>query len=560
MIKNQNKQLIEKVVKEIFPDIREMPNFSVEIPQDNKFGDYSSNIAMVLAKTIGKNPMEIAQQLKTQIEKLKTTTKSSKLFDKIEIAKPGFINFYLSPEYLQDQVKNILNQKDQFGQSDLGKDLKVNIEFISANPTGPLHIGNARGGFCGDTLANVFKAYGAKVTKEYYVNDRGKQIEDLGHSVLEDDQAVYKGEYLEKIKNQMSKIRKKNQNENIENTGKVAAKIILENHIKKTIKKMGIEFDQFYSEQSLYDRNEIEKVLGLLDNKGYLEEKDGALWFKSSQFNDDKDRVIRRSNGEYTYLASDIAYHTDKINRGYDICINYWGADHAGYAPRMEAAVNEVLRNTYAWQGWLKIIIFQLVRIIKDGKEYRMSKREGNVVYIDDLLKDVPLDVARFFFLMYSYNTHMDFDLDLAKEQSQKNPVYYVQYAHARIASILAQYQKSKIKNQNENLLSSPGGSALCGKMENLKHLNIGYELDLIKTLIKLPDIVEEIAGDYQVHRLTHYAREIADKFHSFYENCRVIDDENSAVTEARLALCEAAKIVLKNTLELMGINAPEKM
>jgi arginyl-tRNA synthetase len=562
MIKNQIKQLINKIIKQEFSELSDFSSFSVGFSQNNNFGDYSTNAAMILAKELKQNPMEIGEVI---VAKLQSDEVTKGIIKKIEIIKPGFINFYLSHGYLQNQTKEILDLGDKFGKSDLGKDLKVNIEFISANPTGPLHIGNARGGFCGDTLANVFKAYGAKVDREYYINDRGKQINDLGHSVLKDNDAVYKGEYIDELKTKSEKLKIK-----AEDIGNWATNEILNESIKKTIEKMSIKYDIFFSEKSLYEDNKVILILDLLEKDGYLENKDNALWFKSTQFDDDKDRVIKRSNGEYTYFASDIAYHTDKINRGYDLCIDFWGADHAGYVSRLKSVTNEILKKELNWSGKLETILFQLVRLIKDGKEFRMSKREGNVIFIDDLLNEVPLDVARFFFLMHSYNTHMDFDLDLAKERSQKNPVYYVQYAYARISSILA---NSKLKTQNsklnENLtyrsstprslrLEEQTGNKL--KIENLGLLKTDYELDLIKTLIKLPELVEEIVGDYQVHRLTHYAREIADKFHAFYENCKVIDNENIEITNARLALCEATKIVLKNTLSLMGISTPEKM
>lgn len=520
----------------------------IEIPKNALFGDYAVG-CQAWQKILKKSPLEIAQ-------KIAQTISEKQDFIEATACAPGFVNLKLAHHFLISILDEILTQKDQYGHLDYSKDFKVNIEFVSANPTGPLTVGNGRGGFCGDALANVFAISGSKVEREYYVNDRGVQIEALGHSVLKDTQAVYSGKYIDNLNKKVVSRKPASTARfdarrvgglKVEDIGQWAAKEILENSIKKTLEKMGIKMNRFFSEYSLYTSREVEQILKLLEDKKYVLVRDGAVWFKSDKSVDEKDRVLKKQNGDFTYFASDIAYHADKIRRGYDLCINFWGADHAGYVPRIESAINDVIKNELNWSGKFKVIIFQLVKLIKNGKEFRMSKRAGNAVYMDDFLKEVSVDAARFFFLMHSYNTHMNFDLDLAKKQSKENPVYYVQYAHARIASILR-----KVGNRS---------SLTSGKEKvNFALLTHPAELKLIMVLTKLPDLVEEITMSYQVHKLPFYALSIADAFHNFYENCQVIDEGNDLLTDARIELCNATKIVLKNTLSLMGIQAPSKM
>jgi len=526
MLKNKIRELIYKAIKDTFKV--DNVEFNVE-SADPKFGDYSTNAALLLSKRVDEKPIDIATRITEQLN-------SNELFDKITVAKPGFINFRIALPYLQNQIFKINTAGQKYGDSDLGNDLKINVEFISANPTGPLTLGNGRGGYAGDCSVNVLESFGAKVEREYYINDRGVQIVALGHSVLKDSEAVYKGAYIDEI---ASKITSKT----AEEAGSQAVTILMEESIKKTISKMGIKFDRWFTETDLH-RGPVEEILGNLKSDKLTYEKDGALWLKTTEFGDDKDRVLITKEGEYTYFASDIAYHWDKIRRGYNILIDFWGADHHGYVGRMQAAV-EILKKEEDWSGELKIIIAQLVRLMSKGKEVKMSKRAGNFVTLDELIDEVGADVTRFFFLERAMNTHMDFDLDLAKEKSEKNPVYYIQYAYARIASILA-----KFKIQNAKVIMT---------MQNVKLIKEEPELSLIKELIKLPDIVIETAEDYQVQRLPYYAIELATKFHNFYENCRVIsEDEN--LTAARIELIKATQVVLKKTLDLMGISAPEKM
>jgi len=531
MIREEIENLIKKFVKNNFGI--EFKEIKIERPTERKFGDYATNVALIIAKKLKKNPKEVAERLS-----FKLRSQDFKQFEKIEPAGAGFVNFFLSKEYLQDKVKEILKEKEKFGELDIGKNKKVNVEFISANPTGPLSLGNGRGGFCGDTLSRLLEKSGFKVKREYYINDRGEQIKKLGHSIFGDSQAVYKGKYIEDLR---KKIKGKIKGKKPEEVGKMAAKIVMEEMIVPSIKKMGIKFDTWFSEESLYEKGEVDEVLKLLKKKNLVYQRDNALWFKSTQFGDDKDRVLINKSGETTYFASDIAYLKNKFGRGFDYLIYLWGADHHGYVKRMEGAIESL--------GYKKeqarFIIFQMVRLFEKGKQIRMSKRKGTYVTLDELLDMVGRDVARFFFLMRSPSNHLDFDLTLAKIEGEKNPVYYVQYAYARISSIL---RKSKIIPEKLKI-----------ETKNLRLLNHQSELELIKKLLILPEIIKDTQEDYQIQRLPQYARELSADFHRFYRDCRVLtDDEN--LTQGRLGLVMATKIVLKITLDLMGISAPEKM
>lgn len=481
----------------------------VTYPEGDGFGDYTTNVALQLKKPAN----EIVDNLK------------SDLFEKIEVAGPGFINFFLSKEFLQKQVGIILKEKNKFGQLKIGKGEKVNIEFISANPTGPLHIGNGRGGYCGDVLANVFDKAGYKVVREYYVNDRGRQIKFLQDTL--NGNVVYKNEYTDELVGKKEK-----------NVDRAVKEIV--GKIKKTTERMGIKFDHWFLETSLYPK-ETDEAIKFLKKKNLIFEKDGAVWFRSTDFGDDKDRVLIRATEkttyeEETYLLSDIAYLRNKLKRKFGRLIVFLGAEHHGYVPRLKAAVKALDYDPRI----LIPIVYQLVRLIKDGQEVRMSKRSGNFVTIEDLLDEINNDVARFFFLSRSADSHLNFDLNLAKTQSEKNPVYYVQYAHARICSILRKSKMLEAKPRTD-LLGHP------------------TELKLIRQLIRLPEVIEDTAKDYQVQRLPQYAVDLATAFHQFYRDCKVLS-EVEGLQQARLSLVLATKIVLENTLSLMGISAPEKM
>lgn len=519
MIRNQINNLITKVIKE-------KVDFTVEIPEEKTYGDYATNVALILAGKLKKNPMEIAGQIKAKID--------SNLFEKIEVAKPGFINFFLKAEFLHKEVGEILKQKEKFGEINIGKNKKVQVEFISANPTGPLTVANARGGPMGDVLANVLEKAGYKVEKEFYVNDSGNQILILGHSVLKDREGQYKGDYINKLSKRISA---KGGEKDPYKAGQKAAKIIINEMIKKATDKLGIKYNNWFFESELRKSGKADKILQLLKSKKLIYEKEGAVWFKSSKLGDNRDRVLIKKDGEKTYLAGDIAYHYNKFKeRKFDKVINIWGADHHGDVPGLQAGVEAI-----GYKGKLDIILHQFITILEKGEKVRMSKRKGVFVTIDELINEVGSDVVRFFFLMYSANSHMNFDLDLAKEKSEKNPVYYIQYAHVRICSILKKVPKYEIRNTRYELLNHPS------------------ELELIKELIKLLEIIEDTAKDYQVQRLPNYAINLATVFHKFYDKCRVLGIGKD-LEKARLALICATKIVLKNTLDLMGIDALKKM
>ncbi|MDI6602930.1 MAG: arginine--tRNA ligase [Patescibacteria group bacterium] len=523
MIREEIKKLIEKAVKDLYKKEIEV---EIERPAKATYGDYSTNIAMIFKK----NPQEIASIIKSDI------------LEKIKV-KNGFINFFLSKEYLQKQVDEILKQGEKFGQLNIGKKIKTQVEFISANPTGPLHIGNGRGAFFGDTLANILKKTGYKVTREYYINDakNSNQIRELGKTALRKG-ITYLTKNLEfKIKNLEAKLKK------ISDEGE--AGYLLAQNVQKDIKdfiekRLKIKFDNWISEEDLYKKNKIDKIFNWLKDRDLIYQKAGAWWIKTSEFGDSQDWVIIRTphqnslenkGGEPTYLLSDIAYHKDKFDRGFQKIIDIWGADHQGHVSKIKAVAKML-----GYKGDLNILISQVVRF-KKGK---ISKRKSQIITLEDLINEVGLDVARFLYLTKSLNTQMEFDLELAKEQSEKNPVFYVQYAHARICSIL---RKAPSKNYwsrtsiDYSLLNHPS------------------ELGLIKQLIRFPEIVEDTAKDYQIQRLPQYAIDLATIFHQFYRDCKVLTKDKN-LREARLALILATKIILKNTLNLMGISAPKRM
>lgn len=538
------KHYLDKIIKNALEKAKSengWPDFdAVQIvighPKSEQFGDYATNIAMVLAKKVGKSPMEVAGALSSAISQLAA---EETYFEKIEVAPPGYINLYLSKAYLQDLVRKIAEQGNRFGDSTIGKGVSINNEFISANPTGPLHLGNGRAGFFNDCLTKVLRKNGFMVDNEYYINDAGGQVLKLGHSVLKDAEAVYEGDYIDRLHGKYGTM------ENVREAGFLAAQEIIETIIKKTVGEgMRISYDIWTSEKTIQEKGLVEKAIATFQEHGFTYASEGALWLRTSDFGDEKDRVLVKSNGEKSYFASDCGYLLDKINRRYDRLILSLGADHHGYVARMRAAATEL-----GFAGDFRIVLSQMVRLVKDGKEVRMSKRAGNVVYIDDLLEEFGHDVSRFFFLMYSPDSHMNFDMGVAKEKSQKNPVFYVQYAHARICSILKKARAVEtfhfpfpISHASKHLLTHE------------------KEYSLIKELNKFPEMIEEIADSYEAHRLTHYAIKLADKFHSFYNDCTVIDAEHAEVSRARLMLVDAVRIVLAETLGLIGVDAPEKM
>ncbi|MBI5401364.1 arginine--tRNA ligase [Candidatus Wolfebacteria bacterium] len=548
MIKEQIQKIVSKAVSQ---------KAEIFVPENEKFGHYSTNVALKLAKRENNppagGPMEIATNLKSQISNLK-----SDFFEKIEVVQPGFINFWLSDEVLRKELKEILEKKEKYGQHK-AKSYKlktINIEFISANPTGPLTIGNGRGGFFGDALANILKFNGYNLVKEYYVNDakNSTQIKELGKTGLGKG-TTYLTKNLKSqisnLKNKIKKIKSSGAPDLYGETGYLLAQKIQKENKNFIGKKLKIKFDKWFSEQSLYDKSSVEKTLNELKKKNLVYEKDGALWFKSSGFGDSEDRVLIRSTGEParnasrsdaggpTYFLPDLAYHWNKFKiRKFNKVIDIWGADHHGYIPRLKAGIKALGID----EKKLTILITQLARLLKGGKEFKVSKRKGAYVTMEDLIKEIGLDASRFFFLMSAPDTHMNFNLDLAKERSMKNPVYYVQYASVRCQGIL---RKSNLKSQISKI--------------NFKLLNTKEDLDLIRILARFPEIIEEAAQNYNPQTLVRYSIELAKQFHNFYEKERVIGEEKE-LAAARLALVLATLIVFKNIFSLLGISMPKKM
>jgi arginyl-tRNA synthetase len=549
MIQGEIKRALFFALKKAYPEI-DPGEITVERTKDPSFGDYTTNISMRIASYTKINPHVISERLVKEIK--------SDLFSATSVS--GFINFKMAPDYFQQQLKKVLTEKEKYGSSKILSGKKIQVEFVSANPTGPMHLGNGRGGFGGDAIANLLSRLGAQVQREFYINDAGTQIKTLGESALAaagfevKTEELYKGEYIDAwVKGKKAEL-KSLQSEPFKIGEKFAARIIVD-YIKPTLKEMNIRFDNFFSEKELTQKGLIDKTLRDFKKRGLIYEEDGAQWFRSSNFGEKTDHVLVRSDGEPAYFLGDIAYHYSKfIERKFDKVIDIWGADHHGHVERMQAATRALGQG-----GKLDIIITQLVRLIKDGEEYKMSKRMGTSVTMQDLFlliagtgkKLTPKkireasDVARFFFLSRDFKTHMDFDLGLAREHSEKNPVFYVKYAHARICSIISKAGNLQSRKINLGLLTEE------------------KEIELIREITKLPEIMIAIAADrnYPVHHLTFYARSVAATFHSFYDACRVIDDKNPALSAARLQLVKATGIVLRIVMEdLIGIEAPEKM
>lgn len=500
-------------------------DFTVERPKQLEHGDYASNVALVVAKKQGVNPRSLAERL---AEKLNDDDR----FESVEVAGPGFLNFKIAPAVWQGAVEEILKAKGKYGTFPK-TGYKIELEFVSGNPTGPLTLANGRGGFGGDVLARVFERAGHDVTREYYINDAGNQVVIFGQTIKGEAEDGYKGAYIADLKEQLDL------SKSADEIGQEAVRLMVES-AKQTAKRMNIRFDTWFSERDeLHQTGAVEKVLKDLERIDATYEKDGALWLKTTHLDDDKDRVLRKADGTLTYLAADLAHYYHKfVKQGIDQAILIVGPDHHGYVKRMQAGV-EFLRTAEHFDGQSTILVTQVVRLIKDGQEVKMSKRAGTFVALEELLEEIEPDVARFFFVMKSFDTHMDFDLDLAKEHSQKNPVYYLKYAYARISGILKKAGRHS------------GG--------DLTKLTDPAELALIAELCEFPSVVARTAEDYQMQRVPHYALGLADAFHKFYERCPVINDDKE-LTAARLRLVEATKQVLANVGETLGIEMPERM
>ncbi|ADG83756.1 arginine--tRNA ligase [Thermincola potens] len=529
----------------------EIPDFVLEVPRERGHGDFATNIAMLLTRQARMAPRQIAEAIVKQLDK------SDLPIVNIEVAGPGFINFYLSAEWLYDVLPEIEDQGAKYGYSSVGNGLKVQVEFVSANPTGLLHMGNARGAALGDSMASLLAAAGFDVQREFYINDAGNQIENFGKSLearyfqlLGRDVAFPEdGYHGQDIIDTVQGIIDREGNKYLSLDSRLRRELLVKealneklDGIRKSLADFGVKYDVWFSEQTLHDSGAVEQVLNELREKGYIYEHEGALWFKATEFGDEKDEVVVRSNGTPTYFAADIAYHKNKFDRGFQWVINIWGADHHGHVNRLKGAMQALGYDP----DKLQVVIMQLVRLFRGGEIVRMSKRSGEFVTLDDLVEEVGKDAARYFFVMRSPDSHLDFDMDLAKSKSNDNPVYYIQYAHARICSIFRQVQESGI--------SVPSARNI-----NPAVLKQAAELELLRKLADFPTEVAEAAVNLEPHRMARYLHELAGIFHSFYNSNRVMIEDKD-IRDARLVLVKSVQQVLKTGLALLGLTAPERM
>ncbi|ASN04030.1 arginine--tRNA ligase [Virgibacillus necropolis] len=527
----------------------ELPPIILEKPKDKAHGDFASNIAMKLARIAKKAPRKIAEEIVASLDNTKAQV------EKVEIAGPGFINFFMKSNYLGELVSTILEAGDDYGKTKTGQGAKVQVEFVSVNPTGDLHLGHARGAAFGDVLCNVFDASGFHVEREYYINDAGNQIDKLALSI--------EARYLQALGKDVDMIEDGYHGADIIEAGKKLAKETGEKwantkreerlqyfkkyglsyeigKIEEDLADFRVVFDNWFSETSLYTEDKVTKALDILREKNYMYDKDGATWFRSTDFGDDKDRVLIKQDGSYTYLTPDIAYHKDKFNRGYDKVINVWGADHHGYIPRMTAAIQAL---GYDKENF-EVKTIQMVSLFENGEKVKMSKRTGKAVALRELMEEVGIDAVRYFFVTRSNDSQLDFDMDLARSESNENPVYYVQYAHARICTMLKQAEEKGFT---------------IGKDFDASLLTAEKETDLLKKLGEFPQTVSDAAIKRTPHKVTQYVFDLASLLHSFYNAEKVFSDDQE-LTKARLALMKAVKTTIANALKLIGVTAPEKM
>ena len=540
---------IVTIIKSALKNVYNLENIDslvmVEIPKLKDHGDFSSNIALRLAKVLKNSPINIANSLKSELE-------NNDFIEKVEVVVPGFLNFFVKKDSLSEIINKIIDQGKDYGRNNFGKNEKVMVEYVSANPTGDLHLGHARGAAYGDSLTRVLKFSGYDCLREYYVNDAGNQIEVLGESLYQRylealgyefdiEKIGYQGKDVKNIASKIAKdIKEKYVHDDSEERKLYFKKVGRElelSKIKKDLDLYRVSFDHYQSELDLYKDGKVKNTLEALKNSGFTYDLDGALWLRTTDFGDDKDRVLIKSDGSYTYLLPDIAYHKDKFDRGYDHLINLFGADHHGYIIRLKAGLKILGYNS----DNLDIQIVQMVRLMENGIELKMSKRTGNAITIRELCEDVGVDVARYFFISKPIVSHLDFDLDLARKHSSENPVYYIQYAYARCASILRRVKEVK-------------------KLETYSLLTNDKEVSILKELASFEQILVDICKYKEVNILCNYAYRLASLFHSYYNECKVIDETNSELTTERLALVKAIKITLENALNLLGIEVKEDM
>ncbi len=526
-----------------------VPEVQIEVPGNPEHGDFSSNLAMAMARAEKKSPRQIAEALVAELGECD-------FLSKVEIAGPGFINFTLMPTCWYEVLNDISLKGEKYGVSTIGQRRKVQVEFVSANPTGPLHIGHGRGAAVGDAVASILQAAGFDVQREYYVNDAGNQVATLGRSIWmrlreSNGEAItfpedgYQGEYIRdlaaKLHAEDPAVLEMDEEKAVKRCTAFGVSNVLE-WIAADLKDFGITFDNWFSEQSLYDRDMVRLELAKLSDKGLSYEKDDALWLRTTAYGDDKDRVLIKSDGSPTYFASDVAYHMEKFDRGFERVIDVWGADHHGYVPRMKAVVAGLGHQP----DDLEVLLIQMVNLLRDGQPYTMGKRSGNFITLREVVDEVGRDACRFYFLMRRSDSQLDFDLELAKRQSTDNPVYYVQYAHARVCSIN--------RNAKEQGVAIPQQG-----MHDLSGLVLPEELLLAKQLAKYPETVAGAAQSCEPHRVVYYLQELAAQFHSYYNRQRVLVEDPST-TQARLYLVNGIRTVLANALTLLGVDAPERM
>jgi len=548
---NLKEAIADAVVAAGLANREELPVFVLEVPKDKAHGDLATNAAMQLTKIAKKNPRQIAEAIIANLNQGKAGTQSA------EIAGPGFINFRLDKSYLYPVVNRVLEQGADYGRAATGAGQRVQVEFVSANPTGSLHLGHARGAAVGDALCNVLDFAGYEVTREYYINDAGKQVENLARSIearykqaLGQDAALPEDGYYGEDIVGFAKALAAEEGDRLLSLPEQERYVFFRQYglereldkIKRDLGRFRVHFDEWFNETSLYETKQVEQALDALRERGQVFEEEGATWLSTMPYGDDKNRVLVKNDGSYTYLTPDIAYHRDKFARGFDRMINIWGADHHGYIPRVKAAMAALGNDPEK----LTVLIAQMVSLYQNGEKMKMSKRTGKAVTMEDLMDEVGVDAIRYFFTMRSMDSHLDFDMDLAISTSNENPVYYVQYAHARICSIYRQAEEQGIAS--DGLLSA-----------DLSKLTAEHEFDLLRKMGELTQEIVDASTQYAPHRLIRYVYELAAMFHSYYKAERVITDD-AAQTQARLALLAAVRTVIANVLRLVGVSAPERM
>ena len=553
--KEQLRDAIAESVKGFFAEPAAVPVVEVEVPADKSHGEFSTNIALKSTKALKRPPLDLAAQFREAIQKNLMRSSLDTRVERIDIQKPGFINFYLTRNAVYDVLYQVHREQDNYGRSDFGQGKKIQIEFVSANPTGPLSVAHARQAAVGDALGNIFKFIGFQTTKEYYVNDEGNQINILGRSIH--DRAVerlggsvqfaedgYQGEYIYDIADSFIRKHSVKSLADLERHGPQEFSQFgvddLMDVIRKELEVFGVRFDVWSYQSEVASDEKVALGLKELQAQGHIYEQDGAMWFKTTVYGDDKDRVVRKSDGSYTYFMPDIVYHKNKFSRGYEKVFNIWGPDHHGYIPRLRAAVQALGQKPDA----LQVLIVQLATLFREGKPVQMSTRRGQYITLREVIEEVGVDAARFFFLMRLIDAHLEFDLELAKKETPENPVYYIQYAHARIYSIV----------------EKAGESSLHMKTTGLSCLKETEELDLIKKIGHFPEILLTCWRQTDAFALVNYLQELAATFHKFYDQHRVVDPENRDLSSERLFLIDAARIVIANGLRLLGVSTPKKM